>query len=88
MNIHVYDTYAQSKNNNIIHFDVFITEQNEQKALIIARNWLISIGEDGSKLTQERCRFCHTQSANTEVELSIQNDGYYILQMEGCPRKL
>jgi len=85
MNIQVYDTYARSKDGAIVHFDVFLPENNDAKALAFARAWLTSIGEDGSKLTQERCRFCHTESAIAEVSLMIETHGYFILQMEGCP---
>ncbi|WP_086934276.1 DUF2024 family protein [Agarilytica rhodophyticola] len=44
------------------------------------------IGEDGSQLKQERCNFCHSQSANPKVIESIKKYGYCILPMEGCPR--
>lgn len=86
MNIHVYDTYAQAKNGGVLHFDVFMPEQNETNALIVARNWLASIGEDGNRLTQERCRFCHTETANPAVASAIEEYGYFIFQMEGCPQ--
>jgi len=85
MIIHVYDTYALAKDEAIMHFDVFLPENNDTKALAIARSWLTAIGEDGEMLTQERCRFCHTESANAVVAEAIAKHGYYILQMEGCP---
>ncbi|MFQ5355048.1 MAG: DUF2024 family protein [Mariprofundaceae bacterium] len=85
MNIHVYDTYAQGNNGKLLHFDIFLPKNNSLTALKIARQWLTEIGEDGDKLTQERCRFCHTESANANVAEAIEKDGYYILQMEGCP---
>ncbi|MFQ5582777.1 MAG: DUF2024 family protein [Mariprofundaceae bacterium] len=86
MNIHVYDTYARSKDGRTLHFDVFIAERDDARALAAARAWLTTIGEDGDKLTQERCRFCHTQSASAEVRSVVAEQGYFILQMEGCPK--
>jgi len=62
-----------------------LPENNDTIAVAIASSWLTAIGEVGEKLTQERCRFCHTESANAVVTEAIDKHGYYILQMEGCP---
>ena len=74
-----------AEDNGFIHFDVFLPENDDTKALTVARTWLSGIGEDGDKLTQEKCHFCHTESANAEVAEAIEKQGHFILQMEGCP---
>ncbi|MFQ5356718.1 MAG: DUF2024 family protein, partial [Mariprofundaceae bacterium] len=40
MKIHVFDTYVWAKNGTRLHFDVFLPEQDEAKALAAARAWL------------------------------------------------
>lgn len=89
MQIDVYDTYATSKKGHIIHFDVFLPEgEGKEKALRYAHAFLADIGESADALKQERCNFCHSQSANDEVEKQIEQSGYFILQMEGCPNPI
>jgi len=36
-------------------------------------------------MTQEECQFCHIQAAPPVVAKDIQESGYYIQKMEGCP---
>ena len=85
MKIDVYDSYAKSAD-RIMHFDVFVkTGTAKSVALQHGKEWLNSIGEDGHGLEQSRCNFCHSETANPEVARAIDNNGYFILQMEGCP---
>lgn len=85
MEIHVYDTYVTARDRHVMHFDVFMAEKDDQKAIEYAKQWLNSIGETDAVVSSEECRFCHTQKAPSEVTDSIQQQGYYIYQMEGCP---
>jgi len=85
MKIDVYDSYAHS-NGRLMHFDVFVeTGVSASKALEYGKRWLAGIGENGDALENSRCNFCHTEAANPEVERMIKQNGYFILQMEGCP---
>ncbi len=87
MQIDVYDTYAPSRQGRVMHFDVLVSQGvAAEDALRYAQEWLASVGEDGNALKQDRCRFCHTESAEPKVQQAIAATGYYILQMEGCPR--
>lgn len=89
MNIDVYDTYATSKAGKTIHFDVFLPSGGgKEAALRYAHAFLQSIGETAQALKSERCRFCHTERANSAVEEEIAKSGHYILQMEGCPNPI
>ncbi len=85
MEIHVYDTYVKARDQHIMHFDVFMAEKDDQKAIQFAKHWLNSIGEKEAEVSSEECRFCHSQKAPEEVADAITRQGYYIYQMEGCP---
>ena len=86
MGFHVFDTYVKSKNGHVMHFDVITDKNNTEKAITFAKEWLKSIGETGTKVTTEECRFCHTQSVSEEIEIEIMTNGYFIAKMEGCPQ--
>ena len=86
MKVDVYDTYTQSLKGHTMHFDVLVPEgTSPDNAFMYAKEWLEKIGENSKDLNQELCNFCHTELARSNVEHDIQNNGYHILQMEGCP---
>lgn len=87
MEIYVYDTYAKKKNGSIMHFDVFTSERNDNKAYSFAKEWLKEIGENAeAALNQRNCRYCHVErNLPKEIENEIKTKGYYIYKMEGCP---
>ncbi len=89
MEVDVYDTYARSSDGQIIHFDVLVPRGTDgDTAFAFAKKWLEDIGENSKDLDQSRCRFCHAEKARSEVEKDIQAQGYYILQLEGCPQPI
>ncbi|CAG7856583.1 hypothetical protein MCAMS1_01123 [biofilm metagenome] len=83
---HVYDTYAKAANGRIMHFDVVLDEQDQDKALKYAKAWLASIGYADAVVTQENCAFCHSTAAPPELREEINSQGYAILKLEGCPK--
>jgi hypothetical protein len=83
---HVYDTYVKTKNGRIMHFDVVLDEQDQPKALAYAREWLTSIGHSDAIVTQENCTFCHSAEASAELRKQIDDQGYAIYKLEGCPK--
>ncbi len=86
MEVDVYDTYARSSTGGVIHFDVLVPKGTAaDKAFAWGREWLASIGEKAESLEQRHCRFCHSEKARSNVEKDIREQGYHILQMEGCP---
>lgn len=86
MKIDVYDSYATARNGQRMHFDVLVTTDTAAaQAHQYGQQWLQSIGESAHGLQQSHCQFCHTAAANPEVARHIQQHGYFILQMEGCP---
>lgn len=85
--IHVFDTYARSASGKIMHFDVVLPENNPDKALACAREWLKSIGEENAVVNAENCAYCHSEpQASAEMQKDIENQGYAIFKLEGCPR--
>ena len=83
IDFHVFDTYVKAKDWHTIHFDV-ITNNNIEKAISFAKEWLKSIKEESVKITTEECRFCHTQSVPKDVEIEIMTNDYFISKMEVC----
>ena len=82
----VYDTYYTSPSGKLLHFDVLVEHGvSQDDALQHARSWLNSIGETGDRLQQEKCNYCHSENAPEAIREEIENRGFYILQMEGCP---
>jgi Domain of unknown function (DUF2024) len=83
---HVYDTYVKTKTGRIMHFDVVLDEQDQGKALAYAKEWLTSIGHEDAVVTQENCAFCHSAEAPLELRKQIDEQGYAIYKLEGCPK--
>ncbi|MDP3009065.1 MAG: DUF2024 family protein [Methylococcales bacterium] len=82
---HVFDTHAKTTKGKIIHFDVILDEQDQQKALEYAQKWLQSIGETDATVTSGNCFFCHSIEASEEMRAQINAQGYAIYKLEGCP---
>ncbi len=85
MDIHVYDTYVEAKDGHTMHFDVITAVKDNKKAIEYAKQWLQSIGEANAKVSTEECQFCHTQGAPEPIAEQIEEKGYFIQKMEGCP---
>jgi hypothetical protein len=83
---HVYDTYVKTTNGRIMHFDVVLDEQDQNKALLSAQEWLASIGHADAVVRQENCAFCHSTEAPPELREQINAQGYAIFKLEGCPK--
>ena len=82
----VYDTYVTKKDGKTMHFDVIVeANTSHEKAIEYGKEFLGQVGQDSQKMTQEECQFCHIQEAPPVVEKEIQEKGYYIQKMEGCP---
>ena len=67
-----------------MHFDVVVEANTaHEKAIEYGKKYLASVGQEGQKMTQEECQFCHARSP------SIGKTGYRInrilyKKMEGC----
>ena len=85
MKTDVYDSYARD-GERVLHFDVLVEHgTTKDQAFDYGQKWLVEIGESPDTLKQSHCNFCHSESASDEVRKAIDKDGFFILQMEGCP---
>jgi len=81
----VFDTYVTKKDGSLMHFDVIVESSTpHEKAVQYGKEFLKSAGQEGQKISQEECQFCHVQEAPKIVEDSINQNGYFIQKMEGC----
>ena len=72
----VYDTYVRRKDGKIMHFDVVVADETlHEKAIEYGKQYLKSIGQDGQKISQEECQFCHIQQAPPFIEKRIKEEG-------------
>jgi hypothetical protein len=83
---HVFDTYAKTSKGKTMHFDVVLDEQDQQKALHYAKEWLKTIGEENATVVSENCYFCHSVEAPADLRQQINDRGYAIYKLEGCPK--
>jgi hypothetical protein len=83
---HVFDAYAKTSKGKTLHFNVVLDEQDQQKALNYAKEWLLSIGLEDSTLVPENCYYCHSLEAPAELRQQINDQGYAIYKLEGCPK--
>ena len=83
---HVFDTYAKTSKGKTMHFDVVLDEQDQQKALHYAKEWLKTIGQENATVVSENCYFCHSIEASAELRQHINEQGYAIYKLEGCPK--
>jgi hypothetical protein len=83
---HVFDTYAKTAQGKKLHFNVVLDEQDQQKAIAYAKQWLAGIGLEDAVVTPENCYFYHSLEAPTDMRADIDKNGYVIYKMEGCPK--
>ena len=62
-----------------------VLQDDTEKAISFAKEWLKEIGEDSAKVSTEECKFCHTQSVPDDMEIEIMTNGYHIEKIDGCP---
>ena len=86
MNVKIYDTHVNTKD-AYYHFDVVVKDATQVKVESYAKAYLEAIGVEDAQITQERCLFCHEELANQGAIDAIENKGYYIIPMQGCPKE-
>lgn len=85
MKVDVFDTHVMTNTGMRMHFDVLLPQGSEQDPEQTAMRWLEGIGVAGAQLSTSLCRFCHVEEVTPEIERAIERDGYFVLQLEGCP---
>ncbi len=69
-----------------MHFDIIVPQSITDETIVhqMGRAYLASKDQAGQPLTAKQCRYCHQEIASAEMEASIAQQGYYIIEMEGC----
>ena len=79
--VHVYDTWVKGKKGKL-HFDVMTT--NQEKALSLAKQYLVEIGEPDAVITLKECQFCHSEPLvmfSEEQQRQFREQGGFIVKM-------
>ncbi len=86
MEVAVWDTYVTKKDGNIMHFDIIVPATLDKEELIYSfgREYLKSKGQEGQSLSADQCRFCHIETLQKHWKNALENQGYFILEMENC----
>ena len=86
MEISVWDTYVERLDGLTMHFDILVSSTMEDKAKIFSygKQYLDTKSFETGKLTAQECQFCHMQQAPIQIEDDIEENGYFIIEMENC----
>lgn len=86
MNVSVWDTYVKRADGNIMHFDILVPSdlKDEQTVFNFGKEYLKTKSFKTGQLTSNECRLCHIEQATEEIVLSIEKQGYFIIEMENC----
>jgi hypothetical protein len=87
MKVDVWDTYVTKNDGNVMHFDIIVPENIKDRGMVyqFGKAYLASKNESGSHLDTDECQFCHIEEPTVEMLESIENKGYFILEMEEIP---
>ncbi|AEI51371.1 DUF2024 family protein [Runella slithyformis] len=86
MQVAVWDTYVTKKDGSVMHFDIIAPDHIKDSTIIytFGKDYLQSKNQGNQPLTAKECNFCHIEKATDEMVLSIQQKGYYIIEMQNC----
>lgn len=86
MQVAVWDTYVTKKDGSVMHFDIIAPDHIKDSTIIytFGKDYLKSKNQENQPLTAKECSFCHIEKATDEMVLSIQQKGYYIIEMQNC----
>jgi hypothetical protein len=86
MKVAIWDTYVEKKDGSIMHFDIVapIHIREEKNIHTFGKDYLQLKNQENQPLTSKECTFCHIEEATDEMKESIEQRGYYIIEMQGC----
>jgi Domain of unknown function (DUF2024) len=86
MQVAVWDTYVTKKDGSVMHFDIIAPDHIKDEEIIytFGKDYLQSKNQENQPLSAKECSFCHIEKATDEMVLSIQQKGYYIIEMQNC----
>ncbi|MDJ0645675.1 MAG: DUF2024 family protein [Flavobacteriaceae bacterium] len=86
MKVAVWDTYVQRLDGEIMHFDILVpdTLKDEKEIFEYGEKYLSKKPIETEGITMSHCNFCHIEKAPMDVENSVKENGYHIIEMENC----
>lgn len=90
MKVAVWDTYVKLRNGNIKHFDIIVPEieYNSEQVYEFGKQYLKSEDSKFLRLESDECQLCHIEEPTSEMLSSIEEKGYYILDLGEIPAEL
>lgn len=79
--VRVFDTWVEGQKGTI-HFDVMTTDQ--ETALHLAKDYLVSVGEPEATITSEECQFCHNEPLvffSADQQRQFREQGGFIVEL-------
>lgn len=86
MKVAVWDTYVKREDGRTMHFDILVPETLKDENIIFdfGSKYLNQKPFNTSNLTATECSFCHIQQAPKPIVKSIEENGFYIIEIEHC----
>ena len=86
MQVAVWDTYVTKKDGSVMHFDIIAPSAVKDETIIqeYGKKYLKSKDQPEQLLTSKECSFCHIETLQQKFEDEINQNGYYIIEMENC----
>jgi hypothetical protein len=86
MQVAVWDTYVTKKDGTVMHFDIIAPVDIKDETVIhtFGKDYLESVNQQDQPMTAKECSFCHIEKATAEMELSVLQKGFYIIEMQNC----
>lgn len=90
MQVAVWDTFVKKQDGAVLHFDIIVPDHVKDPKVLFGfgQAYLNLRGEPNGRLDTEECRFCHIEAPGQEMVEAIEQQGYYILEMDDIPAQL
>ena len=86
MNVSVWDTFVDRKDNKEMHFDILVPATfNDQKKIIeYGKRYLATKNIKTENISLKKCQFCHIENASEKTIKEIYENGFDIVELENC----
>lgn len=86
MEISVWDTFVQRKDNKIMHFDILVPSdfKNQEKIMAFGKSYLNTKNFETENISSKKCSFCHIENASEKTINTINKYGFDIVEIENC----